>query len=56
MFDKKIVAIDDYYLIIINSKTNNWNISFEMHISSKDAKEFSIPINKYISGSFNLDF
>ena len=56
MVDKKILSLDDYYLIIIdkNKDFDFFDISFEMHISSKDSIECSIPINKYIYGSFNL--
>ena len=45
--------LDYYYLIEIESKTFS-NINMDIYIMSKNNSLYSIPINKYISGSFNL--
>jgi WD40 repeat protein len=45
---------DFYYLIEIESNSNLSDISMNIFASSKKESQFSIPINKYISGSFNL--
>ena len=50
---------DYYYLIEIynqnqNQNKNQTNITMDIYASSKDAFPFSMPLNKYISGSFDL--
>ena len=45
--------LDYYYLIEINSKKIS-NITTRIYVTSKNDSLFSIPINKYISGSFDL--
>ena len=46
---------DEYYLIIIDSETTiSEEISFDILAISKDDSQYSLPINEYISGSFNL--
>ena len=45
--------LDYYYLIEIESKIIS-NISMFTYVASKNTSLFSIPINQYISGSFNL--
>ena len=60
VFDNEIInrnalGKDIYYLIIINNETIISNYSLDIHASSKDNSNFSLPINKYISGSFNLN-
>ena len=58
VFDKDIgkdmYSEDQYYLILIESKTINSNISLAINAISKNDSQFSLPLNKYISGSFNL--
>ena len=53
IIDKNNLGIDNYYLIIIESHIIS-EINLEVQITSKDAPDFLMPINKYISGSFNL--
>ena len=46
---------DFYYLIEIdNQNQQKTNITMEIYASSKDSFPFSIPLNRYISGSFDL--
>ena len=50
------VHYDYYYLIEISSKNKNLSeITLDIFATSKNASQFSMPINKYISGSFNLE-
>ena len=59
--EEEIKQSDNYYLIEINKENENKNlnlteITVDIYASSKkDDSNFSIPINKYISGSFNLE-
>ena len=56
--EEEIKQSDNYYLIEIDKENKNLNlteITVDIYASSKkDDSNFSIPINKYISGSFNL--
>ena len=46
---------DNYYLIEIGNESNILsNITFDIYSSSKNAFPSSMPLNKYISGSFDL--
>ena len=45
---------DTYYLIVIDSENINSNISLNIQAISKNDSQFSLSINKYIGGSFNL--
>ena len=46
---------DKYYLILITNEDKlNTNFSLGIYINSKEGSPISIPMNKYISGSFNL--
>ena len=45
---------DFYYLIEIESNANLSDITMDIFATSKNGSQFSIPINKYISGSFKL--
>lgn len=53
--EEDFLGRDKYYLIIIhNSYSVNLSYSLEIHSSSKNSIQSILPINKYISGSFNL--
>ena len=50
------VHYDYYYLIKISSKNKNLSeITLDIFVTSKNASQFSMPINQYISGSFYLE-
>ena len=54
ILNKTIGISDQYYLIIINNYNIHPSFSLELSANSKNGSYDSIPINKYISGSFNL--
>ena len=54
ILNKTIGISDQYYLIIINNHYYHPTFSLELIANSKNSSFDSIPINKYISGSFNL--
>ena len=63
VFDKEYIQNkikglkDKYYLILITNEDKlNTNFSLGIYINSKEGSPTSIPMNKYISGSFNLIF
>ena len=46
---------DKYYLIVIDyERSNSKEISLEINANAKNDSQYSLPFNKYISGSFNL--
>jgi hypothetical protein len=55
IINRNALGKDIYYLIIINNETIISNYSLDIHASSNDNSNSSMPINKYISGSFNLN-
>ena len=55
VFEKENNNYDNYYLIEIENKSNILsNVTFDIYSSSKNAFPSSMPLNKYISGSFDL--
>ena len=56
--EKRNTHLDNYYLIVIDKTDDNTipsNITMDIYASSKkNAFNHSIPLNKYMSGSFNL--
>jgi hypothetical protein len=57
--EEEINKLDNYYLIEIDNENNKPDlkeIKMDIYASSKkNDSQFSIPLNKYISGSFNLE-
>ena len=57
IFEKKYMNNSDcYYLIEIDIQNNYLsNITMDIYAASKNSSKFSMPLNKYISGSFDLN-